>query len=93
MFGFMNIVCRSVGGLASDVIGKKTGMRGRIWVLWVLQTLEGVACIAMGLAYKSLALTIVLMLVFSFFVQASEVTTRPAAIAMLLRSHGPFQLR
>jgi len=72
LFGFMNTFARSSGGLVSDMIGKKSGMRGRLWAYWLCQTLEGVACIAMGLAYKSLTATVILMIVFSFFVQASE---------------------
>merc|ERR1719502_1403416 len=48
-FGLMNLFARSWGGLLSDVVNKKYGMRGRIWAMWVVQTLEGVMCIVLGL--------------------------------------------
>jgi NNP family nitrate/nitrite transporter-like MFS transporter len=48
-FGLMNLFARSWGGLLSDTMNKKFGMRGRIWAMWICQTLEGVMCIMMGL--------------------------------------------
>eukprot|EP00951_Prasinocladus_malaysianus_P020017 scaffold163060_cov35-Prasinocladus_malaysianus.AAC.1 len=72
LFGLMNLFARSVGGLLSDFFGKKFGMRGRLWVLWATQTFEGVFCILMGLAYKSLPATVVLMVCFSMCVQSAE---------------------
>jgi MFS transporter, NNP family, nitrate/nitrite transporter len=74
-FGLMNLFARSLGGFWSDIAGKRYGMRGRLWALWVMQTLEGVMCIFMGLAKDSLAGTMVLMITFSLFVQASEGAT------------------
>ena len=50
-------------------------MRGRLWALWMLQTVEGAFCIFMGLAKDSLAGTICLMVVFSLLVQSSEGAT------------------
>jgi MFS transporter, NNP family, nitrate/nitrite transporter len=75
LFGLMNLCARSFGGLGSDLAGKYYGMRGRVWSLWLMQTFEGVFCIFMGLAKDSLWLTIVLMVVFSLLVQASEGAT------------------
>ena len=72
LFGLMNIFARSVGGLGSDLAGKYYGMRGRLWALWIMQTLEGAFCIFMGLAKDSLGATIVLMIMFSLLVQSSE---------------------
>ena len=68
----MNLFARSLGGLASDYASVKYGMRGRLWTLWLCQTLEGVLCIFMGLAKNSLATTILFMVLFSICVQASE---------------------
>merc|ERR1719238_676754 len=48
-FGLMNLFARSWGGLLSDALNAKYGMRGRIWGMWVIQTLEGLMCIFMGL--------------------------------------------
>jgi NNP family nitrate/nitrite transporter-like MFS transporter len=71
-YGLMNLFARSLGGLASDYASVKFGMRGRLWTLWLCQTLEGVLCIFMGLAKDSLATTILFMVMFSICVQASE---------------------
>lgn len=71
-YGLMNIFARSIGGLASDWASKRFGMRGRLWCLWLWQTIEGVMCIFMALAKDDLATTIAMMVLFSICVQASE---------------------
>merc|ERR1719230_1334468 len=48
-FSLMNLFARSWGGILSDVMNKKFGMRGRITAMWVIQSIEGVFCILMGL--------------------------------------------
>merc|ERR1711871_1691620 len=48
-FGLMNIVARSWGGKLSDVANNHCGMRGRIWAMWIVQSIEGFMCILMGL--------------------------------------------
>jgi NNP family nitrate/nitrite transporter-like MFS transporter len=35
--------------MLSDILAKKYGIRGRIWGMWVIQTIEGLFCILMGL--------------------------------------------
>ena len=47
-YGLMNLFARSLGGLASDYASVKFGMRGRLWTLWLCQTLEGVLCMRRG---------------------------------------------
>merc|ERR1719163_1679530 len=47
-FGLMNLFARSWGGLLSDAANKKFGMRGRLWAMWIVQSLEGVMCILMA---------------------------------------------
>ena len=74
-FGLMNLFARSIGGALSDWASKNYGMRGRLWNLWVLLTLEGLMCIGMGQLNKSLGGTIAFMILFSLFVQASEGAT------------------
>lgn len=47
-FGLMNIFARSWGGILSDFMMKKAGLRGRIWAMWIIQTIEGFLCMLMG---------------------------------------------
>jgi len=49
IFGLMNIFARSWGGILSDAMNAKYGIRGRIWAMWVIQALEGLMCIILGL--------------------------------------------
>jgi NNP family nitrate/nitrite transporter-like MFS transporter len=69
-FGFMNIFSRPLGGMLSDLVAHRFGMRGRLWSLWIIQTLGGVFCIVLGKT-AGLGATIATMIVFSFFVQAA----------------------
>jgi len=71
-FGLMNLFARSLGGIASDLTASKYGMRGRLWALWIMQTLEGGLCIVMGRLYMTLPGTLVVMILFSTVVQMSE---------------------
>ncbi|XP_059073194.1 high affinity nitrate transporter 2.5-like [Cryptomeria japonica] len=69
-FGLANLVTRPFGGVLSDLVARRYGMRGRIWALWIVQTMGGVFCVLLGKA-NSLSLSITFMLIFSMFVQAS----------------------
>ncbi|KAF8408275.1 hypothetical protein HHK36_007424 [Tetracentron sinense] len=69
-FGLANLVSRPAGGLISDIMAKKFGMRGRLWGLWVVQTLGGLLCVLLG-QVGSLSASIVVMIAFSLFVQAA----------------------
>jgi NNP family nitrate/nitrite transporter-like MFS transporter len=73
-FGMMNLFARSVGGILSDTSARFFGMRGRLWVLFLTLALEGTFCAVLG-AMDTLASSIVVMIIFSFFVQASEGAT------------------
>ncbi|KZV25489.1 high affinity nitrate transporter 2.5-like [Dorcoceras hygrometricum] len=69
-FGLANIFSRPGGGMLSDLTAKKFGMRGRLWTLWLVQTLGGIFCIFLG-KVGSLGLSVAIMLIFSVFVQAA----------------------
>ncbi|KAI3964460.1 hypothetical protein MKX01_007150 [Papaver californicum] len=63
-FGLANFVSRPGGGMFSDFMAKRYGMRGRIWSLWLVQTAGGVLCVVLG-RLGSLGPSITVMLIFS----------------------------
>uniref|UniRef100_A0A0D6QVJ5 Nitrate/nitrite transporter n=1 Tax=Araucaria cunninghamii TaxID=56994 RepID=A0A0D6QVJ5_ARACU len=69
-FGLANIFSRPFGGILSDIVARKFGMTGRIWALWIVQTVGGLLCVWLGKA-SSLSLSITVMIIFSVFVQAA----------------------
>lgn len=71
IFGLCNIVTRPSGGLLSDFVSARWGMRGRLWALWTTQTLAAVMCIALGLASHSLPATMACTVLLSVFCQQS----------------------
>ncbi|RLN24984.1 hypothetical protein C2845_PM07G20160 [Panicum miliaceum] len=70
-FGMANIVSRPGGGLLSDWLSSRFGMRGRLWGLWVVQTIGGVLCVVLGVVDYSFGASVAVMILFSFFVQAA----------------------
>lgn len=67
------------GGILSDWLGRKVGMRGRLWWLFFVQMSGAVLCIILGIGpvERSLANSIGVMVVFSFFIEAS-ISPRPS---------------
>jgi NNP family nitrate/nitrite transporter-like MFS transporter len=70
-FGMANFFSRPTGGLVSDEMAKRFGMRGRLWALWVVQTVAGLLCVLLG-RVNSLWGSIAVMCCFSVFVQAAS---------------------
>jgi len=48
-FSLMNLFARSWGGMLSDSMAVKYGIRGRITAMWLTQVTQGVMCIILGL--------------------------------------------
>lgn len=71
LFGLANIFARALGGFVSDLSAKYFGMRGRLWSLWIVQTLAGIVCIVIGLLHTSLAGTMVALVIFSVLIPMS----------------------
>jgi len=70
----MNLFARGLGGFASDKMSARMGMRGRLIVQTVLLACEG-AMVLIFANTSNLAGAIVVMIVFSIFVQAAEGST------------------
>ncbi|KAL8193529.1 hypothetical protein R6Q57_026664 [Mikania cordata] len=70
-FGFANWVSRPTGGVVSDKLGRRFGVKGRLWGLWVVQTVAGLMSLRLG-QVSSVWGSIAVMCVFSFFVQAAS---------------------
>ncbi|XP_009125986.2 high affinity nitrate transporter 2.7 [Brassica rapa] len=70
-FAISNVASRPAGGMVSDLLGKRFGMRGRLWGLWIVQSVAGLLCLLLG-RVNSLWGSIAVMWVFSIFVQAAS---------------------
>ncbi|KAM6572346.1 hypothetical protein CsatA_016426 [Cannabis sativa] len=73
-FGMANLFSRPGGGLLSDELAKRFGMRGRLWGLWAVQTVAGLLCVLLGRG-NSLWGSIVVLCGFSVSVQAAGALT------------------
>jgi NNP family nitrate/nitrite transporter-like MFS transporter len=98
IFGFMNLFARGVGGWSSDKANGKLKMRGRILVQATLLILEG-ACILVFAEMGNLPASVVMLTIFSIFVQGAEGSTygivpyvnraSPGAVAGIVGAGGP----
>ena len=74
VFGFMNLFARGFGGYFSDKANARFKMHGRILVQAGLLILEGI-CIFIFAEMNNLAASIVMLTIFSIFVQGAEGST------------------
>jgi NNP family nitrate/nitrite transporter-like MFS transporter len=74
IFGFMNLFARALGGIASDKVGNKFGMRGKGLLLAGVLLLEGLGLILFAQS-GSLAIAIMSMLTFALFLKMSNGAT------------------
>jgi NNP family nitrate/nitrite transporter-like MFS transporter len=70
-YGSMNIFARALGGLTSDRLNMRLGMRGRLWLVSILLILEGSMILVFSFV-QSLVGAILVMCIFSIFTQAAE---------------------
>jgi MFS transporter, NNP family, nitrate/nitrite transporter len=71
IFGFMNLFARALGGIFSDKIGKKYGLRGKAFLLAGFLLAEGIGIILFAKA-GSLGMAIVSMLIFALFLKMAN---------------------
>ena len=71
IFGFMNIFARALGGIFSDRVGKRYGLKGKGLLLAAFLVLEGVGIILFAKA-GSLGMAIACMLFFALFLKMAN---------------------
>jgi NNP family nitrate/nitrite transporter-like MFS transporter len=74
IFGFMNIFARALGGIISDKVGARSGMRGKGILLACVLLLEGIGLLLFAQA-GTLALAIISMLSFALFLKMANGAT------------------
>lgn len=71
LYGSMNIFARALGGLFSDRLNVKNGMRGRLWLQSILLISEGILIVVFAHC-ETLVGAVVTMCIFSIFTQSAE---------------------
>ena len=71
IFGFMNIFARALGGIFSDKVGKRYGLKGKGLLLAAFLLLEGIGIILFAQA-GSLGMAIASMLFFALFLKMAN---------------------
>jgi NNP family nitrate/nitrite transporter-like MFS transporter len=74
IFGFMNIFARALGGIFSDGIGNRYGLKGKGFFLASMLLLEGIGILLFAKA-ASLPLAIASMLLFALFLKMANGAT------------------
>lgn len=71
IFGGMNIFARALGGIVSDKVGRRFGLKGKGTLLGLLLVLEGLG-IALFAASGTLVFAVVSMLIFALFLKMAN---------------------
>lgn len=74
LFGLMNIFARSLGGILSDFMSSKAGMRGRLWAFFIVYVCEGLMFFLFS-RMRVIGAAIPVLIGFSLCVQMSEGAT------------------
>jgi NNP family nitrate/nitrite transporter-like MFS transporter len=74
IFGFMNIFARALGGIVSDKVGSRYGMKGKGVLLGLMLLMEGIGIILFAKA-GSFGFAIVSMLLFALFLKMANGAT------------------
>lgn len=74
LFGSMNLFARALGGIASDKVSKKYGLKYRVGVLGIFLLLEGLGIILFSQT-TVLFWSVAMLLLFAFFVKMSNGAT------------------
>lgn len=73
IFGIMNFGARPAGGILSDVLGKRFGIRGRIWALFLVFSLGGFFTAMTGVvAFKPFKFTLAMYILAGIFLEVSS---------------------
>lgn len=70
LFGLMNFFSRATGGFLSDFANSRAGIRGRLFAQLLIVFLGGLFLFLFRFAVSSLTGAIVVLVIFSYFVQA-----------------------
>lgn len=74
IFGFMNLFARALGGIVSDKVGSRYGMKGKGWLLAIVLLLEGCGLLLFANA-GTFTLAIISMLGFALFLKMANGAT------------------
>ena len=88
LFGLMNLFARTLGGVYSDRVAGRAGLKGRVWFLGVVLLLEGLGLVAFS-RMPMLGAAVVAMMIFSLFVQMAEGATYGLVPFINKRAVGP----
>jgi NNP family nitrate/nitrite transporter-like MFS transporter len=89
-FGLLNLFSHGCGGLISDKLNEKFGMRGRLALQAFVLLGNGATCIGFGCS-NSLGLAVFILVVFSLFCQAGCGTSFGIAPTLILKPLAPLQ--